>query len=159
MSEGVRLIAAERQRQIEEEHWSPGHDDSHRQDQLTWAATCYAAPTQVYRQTRGGPTDRDLHLLDPWPWGSKWDKRQLASGDWNSRAVTREVLVARKQRIRDLEKAGALIAAEIDRLLRLDPRCPEASDADRCAKLVGHDGGHDALAGPFGPAGDLWGTA
>jgi hypothetical protein len=37
---------------------------------------------------------------DPWPWEPEWDKR--GSGD----------------RMRDLVKAGALIAAEIDRLQR-----------------------------------------
>jgi len=42
MSGAVREIAAERRRQIEEEGWSPEHDDRHAEGQLAAAAACYA---------------------------------------------------------------------------------------------------------------------
>lgn len=102
MSEGARRIAAERQRQIEEECWSAEHDDQHDDESLAWAAVCYAAPGEVFTRATGG------QLVDPWPasWWEGWDKRE------------RDDAPTRAERIRELEKAGALIAAEIDRLLR-----------------------------------------
>ena len=44
MSEGIRLIAAERQRQVDVEGWTPAHDDEHDEGELAIAAACYAAP-------------------------------------------------------------------------------------------------------------------
>lgn len=92
---GAELIAAERQRQIESEHWTPDHDDAHDLGEMTIAAWCYAE--HAVNQTRG-------HMNRPrqswWPWSARWWK---PSGD----------------PIRNLVKAGALIAAEIDRLQRL----------------------------------------
>jgi len=102
MSEGAQRIATERARQVTQEQWSPEHDDSHRRGELAWAAVCYAAPDQVYRHRRHA---HDGHnFSDPWPWERRWDKRILEPSV--------------DERIRMLEKAGALIAAEIDRLLR-----------------------------------------
>lgn len=37
---GIDLIAAERQRQIEEEGWTPDHDDQHTNGELALAAAC-----------------------------------------------------------------------------------------------------------------------
>jgi hypothetical protein len=95
VSDGVQRIAAERQRQVEREGWTPEHDDEHVAGEMAWAAVCYTAPYPVRHETSG---------RDPWPWEPKWDKR----GEHN--------------RIRQLEIAGALIAAEIDRLLRAEGR-------------------------------------
>ena len=108
---GADRIAAERARQIAKEGWTPEHDDEHVTDELAWAAVCYAAPTQVFRRTDWCDTTTgrgSLNFADPWPddWSSHWDKRP------------RRRRPTRRQRIRMLEKAGALIAAEIDRLLR-----------------------------------------
>lgn len=91
---GEVLIAEERLRQIREEGWTAEHDDEHSDGAMAWAAICYAAPEPVYRM------DLREEPVDPWPWSHQWDKR----GDVS--------------RIRDLVKAGALIAAEIDRLQR-----------------------------------------
>jgi len=109
-TKGVRRIAAERQRQIESEGWTPEHDNTHHRDQLAWAAVCYAAPAAIRREARH--PNRTV-FLDPWPWSTKWDKR------------------GRTDRVRDLEKAGALIAAEIDRLLRLEEKEETAPGAPR----------------------------
>ena len=108
---GVLRIGAERQRQIDEEGWTADHDDEHDEGEMVWAAVCYAAPRAVYRcsgfeedpHSRGG---NQIRFCDPWPWSRGWDKRTKHAPN-------------RTQRIRELEKAGALIAAEIDRLLRL----------------------------------------
>jgi hypothetical protein len=87
---GVDLIAAERQRQIEQEGWTPAHDALHGSEDLAAAAACYAQP----------PVVRGQHGAPPWLW--PWSE-----ADWKPTP---------NERIRELTKAGALIAAEIDRL-------------------------------------------
>jgi hypothetical protein len=96
---GVELIAAERQRQIDEEDWSASHDDSHVDGELALAAACYAIPPRKRKSTVF-----EFALWEwLWPWTADWWKpgRKTAKG-----------------RIRELAKAGALIAAELDRLQR-----------------------------------------
>ena len=97
---GVDLIAAERQRQLDVEGWTPEHDDAHPHCELSQAAKTYISAAQL--AARGG--DPALLRLDAvnthWPWSLDWWK---PSDD----------------PIRNLVKAGALIAAEIDRLERL----------------------------------------
>lgn len=88
---GPELIRAERERQVSQEGWTPEHDDTHMRGEMARAAMSYARPG-VTSQT---------HPMDVWPWHNKWWK---PSDD----------------PIRNLVKAGALIAAEIDRLRRAD---------------------------------------
>jgi len=107
---GVERIALERLRQITEEGWSAFHDDRHTDKSLAWAAVCYAAPDNVYVVDGGGPC---ITFSDPWPWGAEWDKRYPKDPMFGSSAA--EML---EHRISELTKAGALIAAEIDRLAR-----------------------------------------
>jgi hypothetical protein len=87
---GTELITAERERQIHSEGWSPKHDDKHDDGQLLEAAVCYVKHAQHGDWT---------HPIT-WPWEKQWWKPS-------------------KDQVRDLVKAGALIAAEIDRLLRI----------------------------------------
>lgn len=108
---GIDDITAERKRQIEQEGWSPEHDDAHSQGDLLNAAICYADPSATdYMKTVPHHWDygRSLDDVDQpigevrvpqsWPWDGQWWK----PGD----------------RRRDLVRAAALIAAEIDRLDR-----------------------------------------
>lgn len=115
---GAERIAAERERQVKQEGWTPEHDDRHRRYSLTSAAICYAAHARA--GDRFGPhvfdltrccTGKDYTFEDPWPWEPSADKRPRV-GCALAFDLTPE------QRLRLLEKAGALIAAEIDRLLR-----------------------------------------
>ncbi len=107
---GAERILAERQRQITVEGWTPEHDNEHSKGELAMAAVCYATTEPLYdlRQSSGR-----LAFHDPWPlsWSRAWDKRPR---DEHGQFVA----PTKEQRIRMLEKAGALIAAEIDRLLR-----------------------------------------
>lgn len=96
--DGIQRISLERQRQIDIEGYGEDHDDEHVDDEIAWAAVCYAAPGTVYSLTPGA----SIAFKDPWPWESEADKR------------------SQHDRIRQLTVAGALIAAEIDRLLRAD---------------------------------------
>ncbi len=95
-SYGVAAIATERQRQIEQEGWTPEHDDEHRDDlALPRAAACYALAG-----TGGNGPFWITHLQTPqqvWPYRWEWKPKDRRS---------------------NLVRAGALIAAEIDRLDR-----------------------------------------
>lgn len=86
MADGAELIAAERVRQITEEGWTPEHDDEHTESELGIAASGY-----LYAGLTGNKS-RPIG----WPWHPSWWK---PSDD----------------PVRNLVKAGALIAAEIDR--------------------------------------------
>ncbi len=103
---GIQRIADERKRQVKKEGFDANHDDLHYDDELAWAAACYAAPEPVLilRQTNGKSL---FYFEDAWPvyWDADWDKRPPPGCD-----------IA--DRIRALEKSGALCAAEIDRLVR-----------------------------------------
>lgn len=96
MMSGVELIAQERQRQIDAEGYSARHDDEHDMGELAAAAMCYAEQTVDMEISSIGD---ESFMAQWWPFGIKEWK---PSGD----------------PIRDLAKAGALIAAEIDRRQR-----------------------------------------
>jgi hypothetical protein len=98
---GVQLITEERQRQIDEEGWAPEHDDKHSNFSLVRAAICYAARAAGIQCFEAiAPTHKRHVYQDLWPWVRQWDKRQKHGV------------------IRCLTIAGALIAAEIDRVQR-----------------------------------------
>lgn len=108
MKTGIERIAEERRRQIEQEGYTPEHDDQHDEGELALVAALYATPIPLYqisvtddrKEERPGYRGITLEADDPWPcsWGAEWDKR------------------TKHDRIRQLTIAGALIAAEIDRL-------------------------------------------
>ena len=114
MATGVERIAAERQRQVEEEQFDPDHDRRHVVGELAWAAVCYAAPEQIYRQLKPAFGNKEpvyVKFADPWPWQvEKYNGRSRAVrvNHWDKRG--------KHSLLRRLEIAGALIAAEIDRL-------------------------------------------
>ena len=94
---GAELIANERKRQVEEEGWAPEHDDYHDGGLMAVAGACYAmdAIEQIDWTDPDSPeTPQD------WPWDTCWWKP--TTGD----------------PIRQLVKAGAMMAAEIDRMQR-----------------------------------------
>lgn len=109
---GIERIARERQRQVEVKGWSDEHDDGYDNGEMAMAAACYAAPDLIYVEERDAGR---IGFLDPWPWDETDDTRRT-DDDNNILPNHQEQLPAR---VRQLEKAGALIAAEIDRLLRL----------------------------------------
>lgn len=95
---GADMIASERKRQIEVEGWTAEHDAHHDGHELALAAVAYTQEAiarcgnwvNFYRHDSHNPPSE-------WPWAPEWWK---PSDD----------------PIRNLVKAGALIAAEIDRL-------------------------------------------
>lgn len=110
---GVDLIKAERERQIKEERCSAEHDDQHKLGELAGAAAIYALHgcgfenPHILEARRRAVT----HKVRIWPWADFWWKPS--------------------DRIRDLVKAGALIAAEIDRLQRKRAKTPNSENKER----------------------------
>lgn len=98
LSKALIDVMNERNRQWDEEGFTPEHDDRHNEGQIAYAAATYAA--------FGGDNDHDRHhggfWKVTWPWGDEWWKPT--------------------DRRRDLVKAGALILAEIERLDRAEAR-------------------------------------
>lgn len=99
---GIDRIVAERKRQIEVEGWTPEHDDNHDGGQLYRAAALYCL-VEYERQGDAISEEAVEFLDDIWPW---------RADHWKP---------SPDNRIKELVKAGALIAAEIDRLERLEP--------------------------------------
>lgn len=93
MKTGLELIAEERQRQIESKGFCAERDDTYVKLELLKASACYVAAEEM--------REIDFDVSEVWPWPMETWK---PSPD---------------NRIKELQKAGALIAAEIDRLNRL----------------------------------------
>lgn len=111
MKTGIQLIEAERERQVIELGYSPGHDDKHDKCEIRRAAECYAMP----------PIMRHSNPPRLWPWEKKW---------WKPSPLNR---------VRELTKAGALYLAEQERQERaghISTARRMRSKAVRCAKCI-----------------------
>lgn len=105
MKTGIKLIADERKRQIEAEGFTAEHDahEDHQGGELSFVAEnyCRVASTQIADQHFGVEAVSGEYDGLPENWPLSWDKGWWKPSD---------------DPIRNLVKAGALIAAEIDRL-------------------------------------------
>lgn len=101
MKTGIELIADERQRQMDKEGWNSEHDAGHTKGELAIAGAIYAMP-EKRRTTKTVPNAFSqrgfIQVPKNWPWHIDWWKPSP------------------HDRVRELVKAGALVAAEIDRL-------------------------------------------
>lgn len=108
MKTGIELIAAERKRQISSGGWSSAHDDEHENGDIVSAAISYSifAWWKLVGTACGWNRPMvDTIIGDNWfPWDSTW---------WKP---------SEDDQVRNLVKAGALIAAEIDRIQRATGR-------------------------------------
>jgi hypothetical protein len=100
---GIDVIAAERKRQVEVKGYTPEHDDEHDLGELALAAALYALP---YDAKVG-------------------NESLLKQDDYIALHIALETgcdfyVDPEPDKLRRLAKAGALIAAEIDRVLRAD---------------------------------------
>ena len=106
MKTGIELIAEERQRQIEVEGYDAQHDSHHSPCKLIQAADTYLESAELTLQSKEFSPSNSWHQTNlpfyrneikrNWPWEQESFKPTTD--------------------IRDLIKAGALIAAAIDRL-------------------------------------------
>ncbi|MFY4709945.1 hypothetical protein [Burkholderia glumae] len=94
LTAAARDVLAERTRQVSVEGWTPEHDDQYTKGELALAASQYVLHVACPFQDGKVPAF--------WPWPAEWWKPTTPR--------------------RDLEKAGALIQAEIERLYRAEAR-------------------------------------
>ena len=97
---GTTLLAEERYRQLSEhngEGWTKEHDDLHVNCELSRAAATYLRAYHEFNTP-----NPDMTFVGSWYW--PWDLSSWKPSD---------------DPVRNLVKAGALIAAEIDRLQRI----------------------------------------
>lgn len=108
MRRGVELIFLERERQIIKEGYTAAHDDLHTECELAVFAACYALDVAAKTGEAELPVQaKYAHAAGVLlPFDRRWWKPELDP-------------------VKQLTKAGALIAAEIDRLQR-----KEVKDAD-----------------------------
>jgi len=110
---GAQLITDERQRQLNEEGWTVKRDTTEHPDgELALVAALYATPIKLFKIMVHG--DGDVSIVDPWPWYDTIEITRYSDGS------TTQVKAWDKRnehpRLRKLVIAGALIAAEIDRI-------------------------------------------
>ena len=98
---GAGLIAGERARQISGEGYTAEHDDKHALGELPDAAAAYAKVASA--QMRGASAEEFPAFMMTFEGEWPWEEEAWKPSD---------------DPIKNLVKAGALIAAEIDRLLR-----------------------------------------
>ena len=89
---GAYLIQKERERQIEEEGWTEEHDKHHTTEEFIKAAIAYL----MYNIDSKVTDYKYVAKVSWWPWDKQWYKP--------------------KTKLRNLVRAGALIAAAIDKL-------------------------------------------
>ncbi|WP_063588858.1 hypothetical protein [Achromobacter ruhlandii] len=99
LTAAARDVLAERQRQVSNEGWAPERDDRYTTGDMASAAACYATQGRYHYPEPGEPGPN-------WPWAAEW---------WKPSTYRR-----------NLEKAGALILAEIERLDRAAQRQGDA---------------------------------
>lgn len=99
---GVKAIAKERDRQVREEGYNPEYDLTHISE-LAFAAQSYVAAAA--HQIKFGEEDSfpQENVPESWPWQSG------PQGEWRPYSV-----------VRNLERAGALVAAALDALALRD---------------------------------------
>lgn len=97
----IEDIAKERARQVEQEGWTPEHDDQHDPGELSGAAAAYSLYTanELHPNSQGDGFDAE-HLPPGWCWEPAWFKPTTPR--------------------RNLIKAAALIVAEIERIDRTE---------------------------------------
>jgi hypothetical protein len=97
---GIELINEEQVRQRQVEGWTNEHDDTHSNGELAKAASVYSHPNPSCN-----------FISEVWPFYMKWYKPSgIRFSDDDPQTYD--------GRIRELQKAGALIASEIDRINR-----------------------------------------
>lgn len=108
-------IAGERFRQVQQEGWTPAHDDQHDDGSLALAAALYATPIPLHRVEESAS---GVRWSDPWPWTKRcWAGREQAGDEMVGRVNEGDGRQKHDAR-RRLVIAGALIVAEIERLDR-----------------------------------------
>lgn len=99
LSQAVKDVWLERDRQIHDKKFSPEHDDTYTARQLIRAAVSYAQRAALSDEHRRLEQSRE-RIPHSWPWDASW---------WKP-----------KDRRTDLVRAAALLIAEIERMDRAE---------------------------------------
>lgn len=102
MKTGTELIALERERQ--KLRYTSDHDDNHGEGELLVAAVAYAAAASYESEDY------------------EWMRREVLDGAWAATGWPQDQFRPKRTAIENLVIAGALIAAEIDRLQHLNAK-------------------------------------
>lgn len=130
MNNGLQIIVNERKRQISVEGYTKEHDLHHTDGELANAAATYAMTDEMREQVNEWGND---YLLYFWPF--QLESLKLSPDD----------------RCKELGKAGALIAAEIDRIIVDDPNIVKLEPIDKMAQLCDlYESVKDLVNGEFG---------
>ena len=113
MKTGIELITIERMEQIGKHGWTLGHDKKHDDGSLIRAAISCAADTVVYEKDRYANAIQFTVVKE-----NKW---QLPL-KYNGNVLLNNCEASEEERIHQLKVAGALIAAEIDRIQAIEQR-------------------------------------
>jgi len=123
MKTGTELIADERTRQIEKEGWDSFHDESHTDMCLSTAAASYALDVAASKHSEASDDWKRIfkdYSTSLWPFDFEWFKPTP------------------EDPVRQLVKAGALIAAEIDRINRTNPKASTVN-VDDWIEFIGNE--------------------
>lgn len=134
MSRASQDVIAERQRQMEQEGWTPEHDDDHAGGELAHAAVCYAYCVATF----GGLPDESFAQIPPpdaWPWLDEWWKPKTPRSALVRAAALLIAEIDRRDRAHPLtDSTGAVDIAQIEREL-----ATEAAISDiECESYGGH---------------------
>lgn len=116
---GVSRILDERVRQKTDERFTDAHDDQHDRGQIAAAGACYALVGALQSQFPASSDEAakiQASQVGTWPWSPAWWKPSTDP-------------------VRNLEVAGALLAAEIDRLLRARGDHSDLLAGDACYEM------------------------
>lgn len=101
MKTGIEIIVDERNRQLVEEKFDATRDANYTKGELACAAACYAMTIEEREKYQSYSFSEPRIWFPRW-WPKSWDIKWWKPTPEN--------------RIKELAKAGALIAAEIDRI-------------------------------------------
>lgn len=109
MKTGIELITEEREKQLKK--WNAEHDSGHENGELLIAATMLASPCVTYvKFDYANSFHFEVNAID-------WDLDIPRDGN----VIKNNNVYGSRKRINQLKVAGALIAAEIDRLQNINP--------------------------------------
>ncbi|MGU5573601.1 hypothetical protein ACV1C5_09520 [Aeromonas caviae] len=106
---GKALIAAERQRQIEVEGWTPSHDDMHGADNLEMAALCYRDANNA-----------DSELPAQWPWVREYWKPKGRQRNLERAGALYQAAADAAARVGDYKKRDNLLGHVVSCTILLD---------------------------------------
>jgi hypothetical protein len=114
MKTGIELITQERQEQINKHGFDNTHDKHHDDESLSFNAAVLATPIVLFEK---GENFANSHIFTVATIDNGW-KLPYQARDGNK--IIDNNTLSKKERIKQLIVAGALIAAEIDRLQTID---------------------------------------